>query len=343
MKRLGFSLLLGILMLFQTTASADEGMWIPMLLEKYNIEDMQKLGFKLSAEDIYSINQSSMKDAVMIFGGGCTGELISDQGLLITNHHCGFGVIQSHSSLETDYLTDGFWAMSKKEELANPGLEVRFLIRMEDVTAAVLKDITADMTEKNRQILIDKNMNSLIEENGKDNDYELRIKPFFHGNQYFMFLNKVYKDVRLVGAPPEDMGKFGGDTDNWSWPRHTADFSMFRIYTGSDGKPATYSEDNVPLKPKHHLPISLKGVEQDDFAMILGFPGGTDRYMTSYGLKETMDITNNWRYEIRDVKLNVMRGDMNADPKLNYSMLQNMHGVQIIGNIHMSRISLCAN
>jgi len=314
MKRLGFSLLLGILMLFQTTASADEGMWIPMLLEKYNIEDMQKLGFKLSAEDIYSINQSSMKDAVMIFGGGCTGELISDQGLLITNHHCGFGVIQSHSSLETDYLTDGFWAMSKKEELANPGLEVRFLIRMEDVTAAVLKDITADMTEKNRQILIDKNMNSLIEENGKDNDYELRIKPFFHGNQYFMFLNKVYKDVRLVGAPPSAIGKFGGDTDNWMWPRHTGDFSLFRIYTAPDGNPAEYSDLNVPMNPGRHFPISLKGIEPGDFTMVFGYPGSTEQYVPSYKVDMTMNVNNPVRIAMRTKILYIMKAAMESDP-----------------------------
>ena len=327
MKRLGFSLLLGILMIFQTTAKADEGMWIPMLLEKYNIERMQEMGFKLTAEDIYSINQSSMKDAVMIFGGGCTGELISDQGLLITNHHCGYGNIQKHSSLENDYLTDGFWAMSKEEELANPGLEVRFLIRMEDVTNAVLKDVTEAMTEKKRQSIIDKNINALIEANGKDNAYEIRIKPFFHGNQYFMFLNEVYKDVRLVGAPPSAIGKFGGDTDNWMWPRHTGDFSLFRIYTAPDGSPAEYSELNVPMKPKRHFPISLKGVEPGDFTMVFGYPGSTEQYVPSYKVDMTMNVNNPVRIAMRTRILDVMKASMESDPLIRIQYASKAAGV----------------
>lgn len=321
MKRLALSFLLGILVLISPLTKADEGMWIPMLLEKYNIEDMQKLGFKLTAEDIYSINESSMKDAVMIFGGGCTGELISDQGLLITNHHCGYGNIQKHSSLENDYLTDGFWAMSKKEELANPGLEVRFLVRMEDVTEDALKGVEENMTEQQRSITIEKNIAKIKKATEITDAEEIIIKPFFHGNQYFMFINKVYKDVRLVGAPPSAIGKFGGDTDNWMWPRHTGDFSLFRIYTAPDGSPAEYSEENIPMKAKRHFPISLKGVEPGDFTMVFGYPGSTEQYVPSYKVDMTMNTNNPIRIAMRTRILDVMKAHMESDPliRIQYS------------------------
>ncbi|MFP4664086.1 MAG: S46 family peptidase [Bacteroidales bacterium] len=314
MKKRITSLLIGIFVLTAFNLKADEGMWIPMFLEKYNIEEMQELGFSLSAEDIYSINNNSMKDAVMIFGGGCTGELISDQGLLITNHHCGYGNIQRHSSLENDYLTDGFWAMSKEEELTNPGLEVRFLEYMEDVTEKVLDGVTSEMSEKERQTTIDKNMDKIRTAAGEDNEYEISIKPFFHGNQFFLFANKVYKDVRLVGAPPSAIGKFGGDTDNWMWPRHTGDFSLFRIYTAPDGSPAEYSEENIPMKPEEHFPISIRGVEKGDFTMVFGYPGSTDTYAPSYELELVTETINPLRIGMRDRILDKMKAAMESDP-----------------------------
>ena len=293
---------------------AHEGMWIPMLLKKYNIADMQKKGFKLTAEDIYSINQASMKDAVMIFGGGCTGELISDRGLIITNHHCGYSSIQSHSSLEHDYLTNGFWAMSDKEELPNDGLTVTFLIRMEDVSKQVLKDVSDNMPEETRNKLIKEHIKNLKEEAGKGNNYQIKIKPFFYGNQYFMFVENVFKDIRLVGAPPSAIGKFGGDTDNWMWPRHTGDFSLFRIYADKNNKPAEYSEDNVPYKPIKHFPISLKGVKKGDFTLVFGYPGRTEEYLTSYAVDMIQNKINPERIKVRQSIIDIMAADMEKDP-----------------------------
>lgn len=288
-----------------------------------NHKEMKEKGLKLTAEEIYSINQASLKDAIVGLGNEgspfrhfCSGEIISDQGLMLTNHHCGYGMIQAHSTVEHDYLKDGFWAMSKEEELTNEGITASILVRMEDVTEMINKELKDDMSEEDRNAKIREISKEIIQKAEDGTDYSAQVIDMFDNNQFFLFVYIIYKDVRLVGAPPEDMGKFGGDTDNWSWPRHTADFSMFRIYTGPDGKPAVYSEKNIPLKPKHHLPVSLKGVKENDYAMIMGFPGGTDRYMTSYGLKETMDITNHWRYKIRTVKLDVMRADMAADQKV---------------------------
>lgn len=292
---------------------ADEGMWIPLLLKKYNIKDMQAKGFKLTAEDIYSINKASMKDAVIIFGRGCTGELISDQGLLITNHHCGFGQIQNHSSLEHDYLTDGFWAMSRSEELSNPGLTAKFLERMEDVTDQVLANVNDNMSESERYAEIQKQVR-LIElkasENGK---FETVAKPLFYGNEYYLFVYKVYKDVRLVGAPPSGIGKFGGDTDNWMWPRHTGDFSMFRIYADKNNEPVEYSPENVPYKPKKFFPISLKGFKKGDFTMVFGYPGSTEEYLTSYGVKMISEVENPQRIKIRQAKIDIMTKYMEKD------------------------------
>ena len=319
MKKLFAILIISLILL--PFAKADEGMWIPILMKKYNFEDMQKKGFKLSAEDIYSVNNASMKDAIVIFGRGCTGEMISDQGLLITNHHCGYGQIQKHSSLEHDYLTDGFWAMSRKEELANPGLTVTFLISMKDVTRIVLDGVTDDMIESERNSLIEKNMKKLTEETEETSEYEVRIEQFYQGNQYFMFLNEVFTDVRLVGAPPSAIGKFGGDTDNWMWPRHTGDFSLFRVYADKDGKPADYSEDNIPLKPRKYFPISIKGVKPGDFTMVFGYPGTTQEYLPSFAVEQVLNESDPHRVLIRGQKLDIIKDAMNSDPliRIQYS------------------------
>jgi hypothetical protein len=323
--------MIGLALIFLITASslikADEGMWIPLLLKKYNIKDMQAKGFKLTAEDIYSINKASMKDAVIIFGRGCTGELISDQGLIITNHHCGFGQIQSHSSLENDYLTDGFWAMNKKEELSNPGLTAKFLERMEDITEQVLSNVNDNMSESERQEAIQKQIR-LIElkasENGK---FETRATPMFYGNQYFLFVYKVYRDVRLVGAPPSGIGKFGGDTDNWMWPRHTGDFSIFRIYADKNNEPAEYSPDNVPYRPKVHFPISLKGVKKGDFTMVFGYPGRTQEYLPSYAVKMIMNDVNPIKIGIRTAKLDIINRYMNQSKAVRIQYADKQSGV----------------
>ncbi|TAJ15765.1 S46 family peptidase [Marinilabiliaceae bacterium JC017] len=302
--------------LFLTKARADEGMWIPMLLKKYNIEEMQRLGFKLTAEDIYSVNRACLKDAVVIFGRGCTGELISDQGLVITNHHCGYGQIQYHSSVKHDYLTNGFWAMSQEEELVNPGLTVTFLKRMEDVTTQVLEGVTDQMSLKERDSVIVKNMTAIKKAAIKDTHYKAVLKPFFHNNQYFLFVNEVFKDVRLVGAPPSAIGKFGGDTDNWMWPRHTGDFSLFRIYADKENQPAEYSKDNVPYKPAMHFPVSLKGVKEGDFTMVFGYPGSTYEYVPSYHLEMLTETINPKLIDVRTEKLRIMNRYQEADAKV---------------------------
>ena len=316
MKKIFFTIALAITMLLPSVARADEGMWLLSLIGK-NYSDMKKAGFKLTAEDIYSINQACVKDAIVGLGNDgspfwhfCTGEIISDQGLMTTNHHCGYGKLQEHSTVEHDYLRDGFWAYSKDQELPNPGLTASILIRMEDVTDQINGALSDEMSEADRQKAIDKLSDEIAAKAIEGTCYDAQVKPMFNGNQFFLFVHIIYKDVRLVGAPPSSMGKFGGDTDNWSWPRHTCDFSMFRIYTAPDGSPATYSKDNVPLKPKHHLPVSIKELNDGDFAMVLGFPGSTDHFLTSYGLEETMDIVNKLRYEIRTVKINILREQM---------------------------------
>ncbi len=294
---------------------ADEGMWLLMLLNK-NIKTMQKMGLKLTAEDIYSVNKSSLKDAIIQFGRGCTGEIISDQGLILTNHHCGYGNIQSHSTVEHDYLTNGFWATSIQEELPNSGLTARFFVRMEDVSSRILGLLTKDMDETKRGKVIDREIKKITSEVTKGTDYEASVKPFFDGNAYYLFVYIVYKDVRLVGAPPSSIGKFGADSDNWMWPRHTCDFSLFRVYMSPDGKPAEFSKDNVPFKPKHYLPISLKGVKKDDFVMILGYPGSTDRFLTSHGVQNALDYKNQTIVKIRNRKLEIMRQYMDTDASI---------------------------
>ncbi len=310
MKKL---LLLFFILTMSFRLVADEGMWIPLLLEHYNYEDMKAKGFRLSPEDIYSINKASMKDAVVIFGGGCTGELISNKGLLITNHHCGFGTIQRHSSLENDYLTDGFWAKSMDEELANPGLKVTFLVRMEDVTDAVLEGVSDDMTEAERYAVISANMKVITSKATEGTHYEALVESFYMGNQYFLFVNEVFRDVRLVGAPPSAIGKFGGDTDNWMWPRHTGDFALFRVYMSPDGKPANYAKENIPFVPKKHFPISLQGVREGDFTMVFGYPGSTEQYIPSFAVDMTMNQTDPNRIMLRQAKLNIINRAMEND------------------------------
>jgi len=294
-------------------ARADEGMWLPMFIERLNYIDMQKEGLKLTAEEIYSVNHSSLKDAIIQFGNGCTGELISSQGLVLTNHHCGYGSIQSHSTIDHDYLADGFWAMSKEEELPNEGLTARFLIRIEDVTKTILAQLNDQMSEKERNAKIAELSKTIEADAEKGTGYDARVASFFNGNEFYLFVYELYRDVRLVGAPPSSIGKFGADTDNWMWPRHTGDFSMFRIYAGADGNPADYSKDNVPLTPKHHLPVSLNGYEKGDFAMIMGYPGSTDRYLTSWGVNLAIETSNPTIVKIREEKLAIMREDMDAD------------------------------
>ena len=290
----------------------DEGMWLPMHIKRLNYADMQKAGLKLTADEIYSVNSSSLKDAIVSFGGFCTGEIISGEGLVLTNHHCGYGSIQTHSTVQNDYLTDGFWAKSKKDEIPNKDLSVSFLIRMEDVSARVLNALEGASTEQERAGKIAAEVRKITEEAKANTHYEAQVKSFFNGNEFYLFIYETFKDVRLVGAPPSSVGKFGGDTDNWMWPRHTGDFSLFRVYAGKDGKPAEYSADNVPLKPRHFLPISMSGVKEGDFSMIFGYPGSTDRYLSSFGVDQAINQTNPLRVKIRQKKLDIMKEDMDA-------------------------------
>ncbi|MEQ8624085.1 MAG: S46 family peptidase [Vicingaceae bacterium] len=314
MKKLFITLLVALIT--NSAIQAKEGMWLPLLLKSLNEADMQRMGLKLSAEDIYSVNQSSLKDAVVSFGGFCTGEIISDQGLILTNHHCGYGKIQSHSSVENDYLTNGFWAMNHSEELKNPGLTATFIVRMEDVTNAVLEGISSDLTNKERDDILSKRIDSITEIATTDTHYEAYIRPFFYGNEYYMFVTETFKDVRMVGAPPSSIGKFGGDTDNWMWPRHTGDFSLFRIYADSNNMPAEYNENNVPYKPKHYFPISLDGYKQGDFTMVYGFPGRTQEYLTSYAIKQIKEVINPAQIDIRDKALEVLQKHMKASDEV---------------------------
>jgi len=300
---------------------ADEGMWLPFLLKQLNEQDMKKNGCKLSAEDIYSINKSSLKDAIVQFGGGCTGEIISNQGLLLTNHHCGYGQIASHSTVEKDYLTNGFWAMNKSEELPNPGLTATFIIRMEDVTEKVSKNIQAHFTASQKDSVIKSNMKIIETEAVKGTHYEAFTRPFYYGNTYILFVTETFKDVRLVGAPPSFIGKFGGDTDNWVWPRHTGDFSIFRIYAGKDNKPAEYSKDNVPYVPRSSLSINIKGTEEGDFTLVYGFPGRTQEYLFSDGVEMLMSKSDPVKVDLREKRLAIMDKYMKADDqtRINYA------------------------
>ena len=309
-------LLLVLLVVLTRRTYATEGMWLPQLLSGLNEKEMKGMGMKISASDIYSINKGSLKDAIVSFGGFCTAEVISEQGLLLTNHHCGYGSIQKHSSLQNNFLENGFWARSAVEELPNPGLFVTFIVRIDDVTKVALHDVKPDMSEKERQSAIDKRLNEIKQTARKESWQDVMIKPFFEGNQYFLFVTETYKDIRLVGAPPSSIGKFGSDTDNWVWPRHTGDFSMFRIYAGKDGRPAPYSKDNVPLKPKYALSISLKGVKENDFTMVMGFPGRTTEYLPSEGVKQTVEVLDAAKVDMRAAALKIMDSYMRADQQI---------------------------
>jgi hypothetical protein len=312
-----FAVLVILIISFGFKAKADEGMWLLPLIEKLNMGKMTELGLKLSAEDIYSLNKASVKDAIVIFGGGCTGEIVSSQGLILTNHHCGYGAIQSHSSVEHDYLTNGFWAMSKEEELPNPNLAVTFLVRIEDVSAQILANVKPEMSESERSAAINEARVAIEKKAQEGNNYRVQVGSFYGGNYFYLLVYERFTDVRLVGTPPQSIGKFGSDTDNWEWPRHTGDFSVFRVYSGPDGKPAAYSKANVPLKPKHYLPVSIKERNVGDFAMILGYPGRTNRYMTSYEISEQLQIVHPDRIKIRGIKQDIWMEDMKADQKVN--------------------------
>ena len=319
------SILLILILGFGYKAKADEGMWLLPLIEKLNIGKMTSLGFKLSAEDIYSLNKASLKDAIVIFGGGCTGEVVSSQGLILTNHHCGYEVIQSHSSVEHDYLTNGFWAMSKSDELPNPNLAVTFLIRIEDVTDQILSAVSAEMNETARNAAIASERMKIEQKAAEGNNYRATVGSFYGGNYFYLLVYERYTDVRLVGAPPSSIGNFGSDTDNWEWPRHSGDFSVFRVYSAPDGKPAPYSKNNVPLKPKHYLPVSIKERNEGDFAMILGYPGRTSRYFTSYEIDEQLQIVHPVRIKVRGMKQDAWMQDMQADPKVNIQYSSKYH------------------
>ena len=290
-------------------------MWLPQLLKALNEGDMQTMGMKLTAEQVYSVNQGSLKDAIVHFGGFCTSELISSEGLLLTNHHCGYSQIQSHTTLENNYLKNGFWAKTKQDELKNPGLFARFIEGIVDVTDVILDGVTDSMSPEEVQTMVDKNLAEYRKKNPVGEFNDLMIRPFYNGNQYFAFTTVTYPDVRLVGAPPENIGKFGADTDNWVFPRHTGDFSLFRIYAGADNKPAEYNADNKPFAPKHFLPISLDGVEEGDFTLVFGFPGRTNQYLPSAAVAQIVDVLDPAKIEIRDVALKIMDKYMREDEK----------------------------
>lgn len=299
------------------TASADEGMWFLPYLQKMNYKEMKAKGLKLKAEDIYSANSSSLKDCIVIFGGGCTGEIVSNEGLVFTNHHCGYSSIQKLSSVDHDYLKNGFWAMNRGEEIPAPGLAVRFVRSIADVTDQIIGNVPDNASEDERNEIVKVNIAELAKKMQDENEGKsISIERFFGGNQYFSFVIEVYNDVRFVGAPPSSIGKFGGETDNWMWPRHTGDFSVFRVYASPDGKPADYSADNVPLSTPKHLAVSTKGYKPDDFAMIMGFPGSTNRYMTSYEIDYTLSTDNPNRIYIRGERQNILSKQMQSSDKI---------------------------
>ena len=292
------------------------GMWIPSLLDGMNETEMKNLGMKMSAKDIYEVNNASLKDAIVHFNGGCTSEIISKKGLLLTNHHCGYSQIQRHSTLENDYLEHGFWAKNLKQELPNPGVTATFIIRIEDVTTKILDGVTNSMSEADKKQKIEANIATTVQNSPKEKYQENRVRTFYEGNQYMLFVVETFKDIRLVGAPPSSIGKFGSDTDNWVWPRHTGDFALFRIYADKNNHPAEYSEDNIPYTPKHFLPISLDGVAEDDFTLVFGFPGSTDEYLPAVAIEQLINTLNPARIAIRDEALAIVDKYMRADPQI---------------------------
>lgn len=329
MKKISFYLFLTILL--SVKCFADEGMWLPQLLQSLNEKQMKKLGMKLNASDIYSISKSSLKDAIVSFGGFCTAEVISGQGLLLTNHHCGFDAIQNHSSVENNLIQKGFWAYNNSQELQNPGLFVSFIVRIEEVTDQITKNVKSSITEKERQAEIDKNINQLKKDYKKETYEDVLIRPFFDGNKYFLFVTKTFKDIRLVGAPPASIGNFGKDTDNWMWPRHTGDFSMFRIYADKNNNPAEFSPENVPYKPGRSLKISLDGLKEGDFTMVFGFPGRTNEYLSAAAVKQIMTVSDPAKIGIRAKALEILDGFMRRNEKIKiqyaakYASVQNAY------------------
>ncbi|HEU4553912.1 MAG TPA: S46 family peptidase, partial [Chitinophaga sp.] len=314
------------LLLVTLLARADEGMWLPYLLGQQVYADMVKKGLKLSKEQLYSINKASLKDAIVIFGGGCTGELVSSQGLIFTNHHCGYSAIANASTMAHNYLKNGFYARSRQEEIPAEKLSVQFLVRVADVTKQVtdtLQSLEGEALQREQQRVFD----NIVEAAVRGTGYEARVVPMFKGNQYLLFVYQRYKDIRLVAAPPESVGKFGGDTDNWEWPRHTGDFSVFRVYADKNGQPATYAADNIPLKPKYFLPVSVKGVKENDYAMIFGYPGGTNRYETSYGVQLKTTVENPAIVSLRDLRLKYMFEQMKKDPATRLKLAASYAGI----------------
>lgn len=313
-------MLVAIALMVGSFAKADEGMWLPFLLGR-NYEDMKKHGLRLTQEEVYSINNSSLKDAIVSFGGFCTGEIISNKGMILTNHHCGYDAIAEASTTEHNYLDNGFWAKDHASEIAVPGLTATFIIRIEDVTKTIAAQLNESMTPEERAAKI-KEISAVLTKNATEGShYEAFVRDFYEGNEFYLFVKETFKDIRFVGTPPQSAGKYGGDTDNWMWPRHTADFSMFRVYSGADNKPADYDEANRPYTPKHHLPVSIKGVKENDYAMILGFPGSTDRYLSSWGVNQAISLEQPKRVEVRRKKLDIMKSYMNDDVavRLKYS------------------------
>ncbi len=323
-----YFLLLIVSLSFIARGFADEGMWLPQLLAALNEKEMKRMGMKINASDIYSISKGSLKDAIVSFGGFCTAEVISDKGLLLTNHHCGFDAIQNHSSLQNNYIRDGFWAYNNGQELQNPGLFATFIISIDEVTATVLNGITTSMSERERQSAIDKNIDGYKKNIKKESYQDIVIRPFFEGNKYFIFITETYKDVRLVGAPPSSIGNFGKDTDNWMWPRHTGDFSMFRIYAGKDNKPADYSAGNVPYKPKRSLNISLDGMKEGDFTMVFGFPGRTTEYLHSAAVEQIMNVSDPAKIAIREKALDVLNSFMRKDEQIKIQYAAKYAGIE---------------
>jgi uncharacterized protein (DUF4415 family) len=328
MKQINKLLFAAIFLLYSVISFANEGMWLPLLLEKLNEKEMKSLGMKISAKDIYNINSGSLKDAIVSFGGFCTGEIISSKGLVLTNHHCGFDAVQNHSTLEHNYIRDGFWSNSNSEELPNPGLFVTFIIRIEDVTKQILSGVTSAMSESERQSQTDKNMEALRNTVKKESYQKALIRGFFENNQYFLFITETYNDVRLVGAPPAAIGNFGKDTDNWMWPRHTGDFSMFRIYAGKDNRPADYSPDNVPYVPKKSLTISLNGVKAGDFTMVFGFPGRTTEYLPASAIEQIITVNDPAKISIREKALEIIDGFMRKDEQIKIQYATKYAGIE---------------
>ena len=314
--------------LITSPSIADEGMWLPHLLKSLNENEMQSKGLKITAEDIYSVNASSLKDAIVALNGGsCTAEMISSEGLMLTNHHCVDDLLQTHSTVENNYLEDGFWAMSKSEELKNENLSATFLISIEDVTNLFKDSLSIGLSENERNKKISEISKKLVSKKTDSTSYSARVRSFYGGNDFYLITYITYNDVRLVGAPPSSIGKFGGDTDNWMWPRHTGDFALLRIYMAEDGSPADYSVDNIPYKPKHHLPIQLGGVENEDFTMIMGYPGRTNRFLTSFGVKEALEITYPEIIKIRTKKLEIMKSGMNSSKEIKLQYAAKYSGI----------------